>query len=209
MPSAKIWSLEASALSTCIPNLVRIVAEPGVTKSSKYEELPEPDILKAPCKWKPAPVTDGRLVLPRLKPSREFVVSTVKRFPPVADLMLKAAVESDAFWNKTAPPSAIEATVVALSLKTAIVPVLVLFVTTNVSADPLVRFETVVGACKVTVPPAVEPTATFVVEPAIALVPILIVWVLPLPAAVPIAIVLLTLELPRTMPPVLLAVPMA
>ena len=167
-----------------------------------------PDNLIAPCRWNPAPVTDGRLVPLRLKPSRELEVSTVKRFPPADDLMLKPVVESDAFWNKTAPPSAIEATVVALSLKTAIVPVLVLFVTTNVSADPLVRFETVVGACKVTVPPAVDPIATLVVDPAVALVPMLMVWVLPLPAAAPMEMVFVAVELPRVIPPVLLLVPM-
>ena len=56
--------------------------------------------------------------------------------------------------------------------------------------------------------PIVEPIVTFVVDPAVALVPMLMVWVLLLPATDPIEIVLVAVELPTVMPPVLLLVPM-
>ena len=55
--------------------------------------------------------------------------------------------------------------------------------------------------------PMSEPAVRAVVEPAVALAPRLIVWVKVLPATFPIAIVLLTVELPRVIPPVLFAVP--
>jgi len=62
-----------------------------------------------------------------------------------------------------APPSAMVATAVELSLKMAMVPVLVLLLTTKVLAEPEVRLVTVVAPCSATVPAMVEPMVTFVV----------------------------------------------
>ena len=58
------------------------------------------------------------------------------------------------------------------------------------------------------VPPTKEPTVTLVVEPEVALVPMLMVWVLPLPTAEPIETVWLAVDWPRVMVPVPLALPM-
>ena len=103
-------------------------------------------------------------------------------------------MESVWFWNKPAPPSAREKTVVELSLNLAIVPVEVELLATKVSAEPLVRLVTVVGPVIAVVPAIEEPMLTLVVEPAVALVPILMVCVLPLPADDPIVMVLLAVD---------------
>ena len=67
-----------------------------------------------------------------------LVVSTVSTsvVDVVTRFTLKAAVESVVFCNRTVPPSAMVATAVPLSLKTAMLPVLVLLLT--VRASPLV-----------------------------------------------------------------------
>ena len=64
-----------------------------------------------------------------------------------------------------------------------------------------------VAPLTVVVPPRPEPMTTLVVDPVVEVLPILIVWVLPLPAAAPMLIVLLAVELPMVMPPVLFEVP--
>ncbi len=81
------------------------------------------------------------------------------------------------FLNSTDPPSAILNTDVLLSLKLAIFPVLVLLLTTSVSVEPEVRFVIVVGPVTATVPAIDEPIFTLLVELAVALLPMLIVWV--------------------------------
>jgi hypothetical protein len=59
----------------------------------------------------------------------------------------------------------------------------------------------------VVVPPAVEPIVTLVVEPEVVLLPIFTVWVLLLPATIPISISFVAVELPTVIPPVLFEVP--
>ena len=75
-----------------------------------------------------------------------------------------------------------------------------------VSIVPLLMF--VVLLCKVVLPPMVEPRVMLVVLLAVALVPMLMVWVAEPPAAAPMEMVLVAVEFPRTIPPVLLLVPM-
>src|SRR4051812_24810444 len=105
------------------------------------------------------------------------------------------------------PPSATVITAVPLSLNTAILPVEDELLTIKVSAEPDVRLVIVVAPVIAVVPATAEPIFTLVVDEAVADVPMLIVWVAAAPAAEPIEIVLLAVEFPKVMPPVLLDVP--
>jgi hypothetical protein len=77
--------------------------------------------------------------------------------------------------NVVAPPSAMVATAVPLSLKTAMLPVEVELLATKVSDEPEVRLVTVVGPVIAVVPAIEEPMLTFVVLLAVELVPMLMV----------------------------------
>ena len=71
-----------------------------------------------------------------------------------------------------------------------------------------VVIETPPALCSVVAPAIVDPIVTFVVLEAVALVPMLMVWVAEPPAAAPMEMVFVAVEFPRTIPPVLLLVPM-
>lgn len=55
--------------------------------------------------------------------------------------------------------------------------------------------------------PIFEPSTKAVVEPAVLLLPMLMVWVLPLPAAAPIEMVLVAVDWPRVIVPVWVVLP--
>jgi hypothetical protein len=72
-------------------------------------------------------------------------VSALSTAAPPAFWIWKAVVELAWFWNKADPPSAKLNTVVLLSWNLAMLPVEVELLTLKVSAEPEVRFVTVVG----------------------------------------------------------------
>ena len=136
--------------------------------------------------------------------------------PPVEEALVNVwlmwvwpAVRLAAGCKVIRPPSATVRTSVVLSCNLNMLPVEVELLIKSVSAEPEVLFVCVAGPVTAVVPAMLEPRTKLVVEPAVALVPILMVWVAVLPAAAPIFMMLVAELLPRVIVPVPVAVPMS